>query len=216
VTTPRQAPKAKISGPKRDGRHVRGDRSRAVVLKHALQIASIEGIDGVTLGRLATDVAVSKGNLATLFGTREALQLATLDAAANIFREAIIERVPPTLPAVERLTRVNDAWFTYARGDVFVGGCLIHSTANEYRAKPGVVRDRAKDYYVLWRDYIADLSRRGQAEGTIRRDVDSLDVTLELMGYQQIANTNRLLDTESGVFDRIWKIARERIASLKT
>jgi AcrR family transcriptional regulator len=214
VTTRRQAPKQRISAPKRDGRNVRGDRSRAVVLKRALQIASIEGIDGVTLGRLAADAAVSKGNLATLFGTREALQLATLDAAANIFREAVIEGVSPALGALERLMLVNDAWFNYARGDVFAGGCLIYATANEYRAKPGVVRDRAKDYYVRWRDYIAGVIRRGQAEGTIRRDVDALDVTLELMGYHQIANTNRLLDTESGAFDRIRKIARERIASL--
>ena len=74
-----------------DGRRARGDASRRVVLESAVDLASIDGLDGLTIGRLAAAANVSKSNVATLFGTKERLQLATVDAAAQRFRETVLE-----------------------------------------------------------------------------------------------------------------------------
>ena len=106
-----------------DGRRVRGDASRRIVLTSAADLASVEGLDGLSIGRLATAANVSKSGVATLFGTKERLQLATVEAAAQRFREAVMlpARVEPR--GIRRIALLLDLWIAYSRDRVFPGGC---------------------------------------------------------------------------------------------
>lgn len=201
---------------RRDGRHARGDRSRALVLERSMRIASVEGLEGLTLGRLAADVAVSKGNLVTLFGTKEALQIATLDAAVGVFITHVIAPSEGVVAPLARLRAVNDAFFAYVTSGVFPGGCVLYATANEYRAKPGPLRDHALRYYDMWYAYLLDLVQRARDAGEIVAGADPSTVTFELMAFQQAANTARLLDRGDEAVARAAALTRARLDALAT
>src|SRR5262245_66404248 len=94
-----------------DGRLLRGARSRQAILSHAVDVASLEGLTGLTIGRLASDLGVSKSNVQTLFGTKENLQVATAEFAREAFLAAVVHPAlaepPPRLPAL------TEAWLAY-------------------------------------------------------------------------------------------------------
>jgi AcrR family transcriptional regulator len=115
--------------------------SRSAAVKAAVDLASVEGLEGITIGRLATALGMSKSGLIGRFGDKEALQRAVLAAAVERFTEAVwrpAERAEPGLPRLEALI---DAWIAYLRDDVFPGGCFVTTASVEYDARPGPLRD---------------------------------------------------------------------------
>ena len=137
-----------------DGRRVRGDASRRIVLASAADLASVDGLDGLSIGRLATAANVSKSGVATLFGTKERLQLATVEAAAQRFREAVMfpARVEPR--GIRRIALLLDLWIAYSRDRVFPGGCFFAAAAADLDAKPGPVHDAVALAFDSWGDYV--------------------------------------------------------------
>ena len=105
-----------------------GERSRQAILATAARLASTHGIERLSIGDLATEVGMSKSGLYAHFGSKEELQLATIDAAEDIFNEVVIEpaaSAPPGLPSVLAL---SDAFIDHLRDKVFPGGCACHAT----------------------------------------------------------------------------------------
>src|SRR5688572_21907003 len=98
-----------------DGRRVRGDASRRLILEHATDLASVEGLDGLTIGRLAAASGVSKSSIATLFGNKEALQLAAVDAAAAVFREVVVEPARTRPRGIQRVSALLRGALDYSR-----------------------------------------------------------------------------------------------------
>jgi len=78
-----------VSNGAHDRRLLRGAQSRQAIVRHAVDVASLEGLDGLSFGRLATDLGVSKGGIQTLFGTKENLQVAVIECAREEFGEAV-------------------------------------------------------------------------------------------------------------------------------
>lgn len=123
-----------------DGRLVRGARSRGAALALAVNIASVDGLDGLSIGGLAAESGLSKSGIVALFGTKVELQLATIAAAREIF---VAEVVEPTLAepgGVARLERLVSTWLDYSRTRVFAGGCFFAAGIAEVGSKPGPVR----------------------------------------------------------------------------
>lgn len=123
-----------------DGRRQRGERARAQVLEHATAIASTDGLEGLTIGRLATDAGVGKGNIQVLFGDKETLQLATLDAGVVHYREMVVEPALALESPLARLRALTDGWFDYVASGASPGGCFVCAASYEYRARPGAIR----------------------------------------------------------------------------
>jgi len=173
-----------------DGRKMRGERSRARVLKHAGLVASTEGLDGLTFGRLADDLGMSKANLA-------ALQLATLDAAMECF---ITRAVAPALrkrSALARLRALCDCWFDFVGSRTYPGGCFMYGTANEFAARPGPLRDRVMERFAQWRNLLASNAREAIDCGELPRDEHPGDLVCRLLALQQGANLAILLDDDA-------------------
>jgi AcrR family transcriptional regulator len=125
-----------------DGRRVRGDANRARVLRLAADMASEEGLEGLTLSRLAQDLGISRSNVHALFGgSKQELQLATVAAARARFVEAVVQPVIGRPPGLERLRGLLDSWCDYIEEDVFVGGCFVLHGLFEFGRRPGPVRD---------------------------------------------------------------------------
>ncbi|MBN3931620.1 TetR/AcrR family transcriptional regulator [Streptomyces verrucosisporus] len=183
-TFPTRGGKAPIT----DKRLLRGARTRETVLRRAIDIASLEGLDNVSFGRLATDTGMSKAGIQTLFRTKETLQLATLDHARDMFIDAVI-RPSRTAPAgVERLRSLIEHWITYAETPLFEGGCLLVANMAHFDSKPGPVRDAVFRIQREWLDVIERELRHAVA----RHETAELDVDLAVF---QIDAVLRAADT---------------------
>ncbi len=150
-----------------DGRLLRGARSRQTILRHAVDVASLEGLTGLTIGRLATDLGVSKSNVQTLFRTKENLQLATAEFARETFRAAVVQPALLASPGTQRLRALTEAWLDYVQEPLFPGGCFWAATLPDFDSRPGPVRDTLARHQQEWRTLIATELRHAVTAGEI-------------------------------------------------
>ncbi|MGW5751881.1 TetR/AcrR family transcriptional regulator [Nocardia rhamnosiphila] len=150
-----------------DQRLLKGARSRAAIARRAADVASVEGLAGVSLGRLAADLGISKSGIATLFKTKEALQLAAIRAGRDVFVEQIITpalRVPRGLPRVRMLV---ERWLGYITDPVFPGGCFRAAVLAEFDSRPGPVRDAVAADHEDWMTFLTEEIRKAQEMGEL-------------------------------------------------
>ena len=192
-----------------DGRRLRGDASRRVVLERAVDLASVEGLDGLSIGRIATAAHVSKSGVATLFGTKERLQLATVDAAAQRFREAVLEpaRVEPR--GIRRIVALLDAWIAYSRDRVFPGGCFFAAALADFDAKPGPVRDAIAAAYRSWNDYLRVALGYAIDQQELHPDTDAALLAFEFTSLLDGANARSVMSGSSEPYG----LARRAVAA---
>jgi AcrR family transcriptional regulator len=167
------------------------------VLESALRIASVQGLDGVTFGQVADAVKISKGHLAQQFGDREALQLATLDAALGVFTSHVGERAEAAPTAHEKLRRYCLGWFDYVENRILPGGCLITAASSEFRTIAGPVRDRVIAFRERRREYLsAAIKTVVEESGGRPRKGEVDDLVNQIFAYQAGANVASLLEDE--------------------
>src|SRR3954470_14264682 len=128
-----------------------GRRSREKILLAAASLATVEGIDGLSIGRLADHIGMSKSGLYAHFGSKEELQLAAIDAAEEIFAEAVILPAREPEGAFDRLEALCDHFLRYLEEPVFPGGCFFASAAAELDTHPGPVKERLAESLSGWR-----------------------------------------------------------------
>lgn len=157
-----------------DRRLLRGAQSRRTVVRHAIDVASLEGLDGLSLGRLAADLGLSKSGVQTLFGTKENLQLAVAESAREVFEEAVIRPAWSQPPGMARLLALVGRWIAYAEEPLFPGGCFWAANLPVFDSRPGPVRDTLASQQQAWRNLIAAETRRAAGAGQI----DDLDADL--------------------------------------
>ncbi|HEX8188504.1 MAG TPA: helix-turn-helix domain-containing protein, partial [Pyrinomonadaceae bacterium] len=123
-------------------RRAHGERTRQAILEAAVDIASEEGLEGLTIGRLAAELSMSKSGLFAHFGSKEELQLATVEAARDVFVREVVRPAFGAPRGLARLWQLCDVWLGYVRREVFRGGCFFAAAAAEFDGRPGAVRDR--------------------------------------------------------------------------
>ena len=193
-----------------DGRIRRGDRTRREVLRVAVDIASVEGLDGLSIGRLATELGLSKSGLIGHFGSKEELQLATIRAARAIFARSVIEPALEQPPGLAQVRALIDAWLTYSSDRRFPGGCFFARASHEYAARPGAVRDALAVVDQEWLGLLEESVRAAQAVGEIAPDADAAQLPYELDAYLDFANLRSLLG-RPGVYEQAARAVRERL-----
>src|SRR5829696_6195102 len=134
------------------GRRTRsdGERSRKAILDAAGQLATVEGLEGLTIGRLADHIGMSKSGLYAHFGSKEELQLATVAAAEQVFDADVIAPAQAFDPGLARLNAYCERFFSHIERGVFPGGCFFVSVITEFDTRPGRVRDRVAAYIGEW------------------------------------------------------------------
>lgn len=161
-----------------DKRLLRGARSRQLVLRQAVDTASLDGLEGLSFGKLATDTGLSKAGVQTLFKTKETLQLAALDFARDMFIDAVIRPARAQPHGVQRLRALIEFWIVYAQTPLFAGGCYRVANMSEFDSRPGPVRDAlVRDQ----RDWMAIMA------GELRYAVDAgeiADLDIDLATFQ--------------------------------
>ncbi|WP_406165232.1 TetR/AcrR family transcriptional regulator [Streptomyces sp. NBC_00996] len=162
--------------------------TRDRIIESALALASAEGLEGLTIGRLATGLEMSKAGVIGHFGSKEGLQLAVLDAAVERFRLRVPARAVGARPGTERLARAFGEWIDYMAEDEGHGGCFLTSVASEFDGRPGPVRDAVLEALAAWSAYVASelTTAVDNRELPERTDVDQL--VFELNGTALAAN----------------------------
>ena len=194
---------------------MKGERTRQTILERAVDIASLEGLEGLTIGRLAEDLGMSKSGLFAHFGSKEELQLATLQAASEryieeIFRPALkVERGYPRLMAICR------AWISYLKRGVFQGGCFFAAASFEFDGRPGPVRDAIAKNMNEWVAALEKAVKMAQDEGHIDPNIDPAQLAFELNSLFFGANFSYQLRDDKKALDRALEAIEHRLEALR-
>ncbi len=186
--------------PPSDGRRARGLRSREATLERAVQIASVEGLEGLTIGALAADLGVNKSSVFASFGSKEELQLATLAVARAILVEQVVVPALPVQEGEARLAAIGDAWFDYLGSDVFAGGCFLTAASAEMDGRPGRVRDAVRAVMREWLAILTATIDAAVARGEFRGETAPTALAFRLNALGMAANWQRqLFEDPTGV-----------------
>jgi AcrR family transcriptional regulator len=180
--------------------------TRAAILDRAVDLASEEGLEGLTIGRLAAEMEMSKSGLFGHFGSKEELQLAAVDAAARRFTDEVVSPAMDAPAGAERLHALCDGYIGYMERQVFPGGCFWGAVTPEFDDRPGPVRDKIRDLMAAW---IGLLEREAAAAGV----EDPSQLAFELLAIAQGANTGSRLFDDSAAFAHA-RTAIERLLPL--
>lgn len=172
-----------------DGRRVRGERTRRRIMREAVGIGSREGLEGLTIGRLAEVTGVSKSGLFAHFGSKRELQLETVEAARRIFIEEVVLPGAQAEPGIERLRATLAAWLSYFERDVFSGGCFFQAASLEFDDRPGPVQDRVRQVMAEWLGLLEGLAK----EAEVVKEVDAAQLAFELHAIGLAVNWQRQL-----------------------
>ena len=186
--------------PRRSATQVAG--SRSATLKAAVRVASLDGLEGLTIGRLAADLNMSKSGLIGRFGNKEELQLATLGRAIEIFTREVWLPAEQEPPGRARLLALCDAWLGHFRRGVFPGGCFLTTASVEFDARPGPVRDAIAATMRRWLRLLESELQTARDAGEIAPDIDPADAAFELNALASGASIAFQLHGDEEALDR--------------
>jgi len=193
-----------------------GERSRNAILREAGQLATVEGISGLSISRLAAAVGMSKSGLFAHFGSKEELQVATVEAARAVFTEQVVEPALAAPTGLERLRQLGENFLRYVAGGLYPGGCFFASVAAEMAMRPGPVRDGAVQVLDEFARHVETAIRDAQAEGAIDASEDAGQLAFELDAYLSHANAQFAVSHESAPISRARRAVEGRIAAAAT
>ncbi len=177
------------------------------ILDAAMRLASVDGIHGLSIGKLAAELGVSKSGLYAHFGSKLDLQLETIEAAgALITREVIEPATAGAAPGRTRLERLCEAYLSYVERRVFPGGCFFAALTAEADAQSGPVHDAVVAVIRGWLVLLEQSAREAKDLGEVREDVDVEQLAFELHALLENANYLFIL------FDDAEQIRRARHA----
>ncbi len=189
-----------------------GIRTRRAILAEAVSLATVKGLEGLSIGDLAKALGISKSGLYAHFGSKEGLQLATVDEAERIFNLEVIDpagQVPG--PGLPRLMAVCDRFFEHLRRHTFPGGCFFASAALEMGTRPGPVKDRVREFQQRFTGLIRRYAQEAQTLGQLPADEDITLLVFELNGAILAANANFVMTDDPAVLDIAQRAVRRRL-----
>jgi len=194
---------------------MKGGRTRNAILERAADLASLEGLEGLTIGRLADELKMSKSGLFAHFGSKEELQLATIELARERFREEVYAPALRAERGYPRLVAICRAWLDYIRRDVFTGGCFFAAASFEFDGRPGKVRDVIATSMDEWIGAIEKAVQLAQEEGHLARSVAPAQLAFEINAIFFGANFAYNMRHDSRSIDRAWAAIETRLESLR-
>jgi AcrR family transcriptional regulator len=192
-----------------------GERTRDAIVREAVSLATLDGLEGLSIGNLAHALDMSKSGVYAHFGSKQDLQLATVDEAGRIFHAQVIEPALQASPGLGQLVAVCDAFFDYLARRTFPGGCFFAAAVLEMGSRPGPVKEQVAAFQAGFTDLVrqfavAALERHELPEG---EDPDAL--TFELGGIILAANATFVLRQDPAVLDMARQIVRRRLGLVR-
>jgi AcrR family transcriptional regulator len=187
--------------------------TRSAVTDAAVDRASVDGLEGLTIGGLAGEVEMRKSSVFSLFGSKEGLQRAALDAAIRQFRDEVWNPVADEAPGLERLLALCDSWLSYHEREVLPGGCFMTTATVEFDARPGPLHDAVAETVDRW---LSTLEREATAAieaGELPPGTDPADVAFQLNALAAAASYGFQLSRDPEVFARARRSMRRTLGA---
>jgi AcrR family transcriptional regulator len=190
--------------PERSNRRRRsdGERTRRAILLAAAELATVEGLDGLSIGRLAKAIGMSKSGLYAHFGSKAELQLAAIETAGGIFAEEVVRPALSEPEGVARLRGICEAFLGHVERRVFPGGCFFASAASELDTRPGPVTERVAAFQLEWMRTLERLVGEAQERGEIDDEADAAQLAFELNALLLGANASFVLHGDASALER--------------
>jgi len=157
----------------------KGANTREAILARAYALACVNGLEGLTIGAVATQVGMSKSGVFAHFGSREDLQLATLDLGGELFIQDVLVPALKQERGLARLRAIFANWAEWVRHEED-GGCLFLAAATEYDDRPGAIRDCLLRQECAWREQLAQAVRQAVATGELDADTEPEQFAFEM------------------------------------
>ena len=180
-------------------------------MREAVSLATLDGLDGLSIGNLADALEMSKSGVYAHFGSKQELQLATVDEAGRIFQLEVIGPAMAAPTAVARLVAVCDAFFDHLERRTFPGGCFFAGAALEMGTRPGRVKDRVAAFQTAFHQLLQQLAAAAVRHGDLAADEDPADLAFELNGIILAADSNFVLHDDPGALAIARKVVRRRL-----
>ena len=193
----------------------KGQRTRNSILETAAALATEEGLEPLSIGRLAEETGMSKSGLFAHFGSKEELQLATVEYAAALFVAEVIEPARSAPRGLARIWALCDHMIGYSERQVFPGGCFFAATSFEFNNRPGPVRDRIEEMIRSWLSYLEHAVEQAQEAGELNPNASAREVAFQLDAFAQASNAQYQLFRDPQVFDDARRAIQERLESLR-
>ena len=194
---------------------MKGERTKQGILERAVDIASVEGLEGLTIGRLAEELKMSKSGLFAHFGSKEELQLATVEAARERFVDEMFRPALKAPRGYPRLLAICKSWLEYIRRGVFPGGCFFAAASFEFDGRPGAIRDAVQNAMDVWLDALENAIKMAKDEGHLAADVDVKQLAFEINALFFGANFSYQMRDDKRALGRAWKAIEHRLESLR-
>jgi AcrR family transcriptional regulator len=188
-------------------------QTRTAVTEAAVDRASVEGLEGLTVGGLAGEVEMRKSSVFSLFGSKQELQLATLEAAVESFKEEVWGPVANRRPGLPRLLALCDSWLAYHERGVMPGGCFLTTATIEFDARPGPLRDAVADTMEGWFGVLEREVARAVEAGELPADTEPADVAFQLNALAAAASYGFHLSGDGEVFARARRSMRRALGA---
>jgi AcrR family transcriptional regulator len=194
----------------------RGLRTREAILASAVNIASVHGLEGLTVGSLATQLRMSKSGLFAHFGSKEDLQLATIEVARQIFIDKVTRPAIAAPKGLPRLWGLINQWLVLVEKRVFSGGCFFSAASFEFDSKRGVVHDRIAAIMREWMDVLTRAVEQAQKAGHIGAKVNPTRLAFEIHGVAMGAHWAHQLLDDKQAYSRARATVLEKLRSIAT
>ena len=188
-----------------------GERTREAIVREAVSLATVDGLEGLSIGNLAGALDMSKSGIYAHFGSKQDLQLATVDEAGRIFQSEVIDPALAAAPGLAQLVAVCDAFFDHLSRRTFPGGCFFAGAVLEMGTRPGPVKERIADFQAGFTGLIRGFVVVAREQHELPADEDPDALTFELNGIILAANSNFVLRQDPATLNMARNIIRRRL-----
>lgn len=188
-----------------------GERTRRAILREAASLATVEGLEGLSIGNLAAALGMSKSGLYAHFGSKQELQLSTIDEARAIFWRDVVEQAEAAEPGLAQVLALADAYFAHISSGTFPGGCFFVGASSEMGTRPGPLKDRVVEFALDFATVIRGFLEAAVERGEVSPDDDLEQLTFELNGIFVAANINYVMSRDPAVLELASRVLRRRL-----
>ena len=191
-----------------------GERTREAIVREAVSLATLDGLEGLSIGNLASALDMSKSGIYAHFGSKQELQLATVDEAGRIFQAEVIEPALAAASGLAQLVTLCDAFFDHLLRRTFPGGCFFAGAALEMGTRPGPVKEQIAAFQGRLTALIRQFVVTALEQHELPTDEDPEALTFELNGIILAANTNFVLRDDAATLTMARNVVRRRLGAI--
>jgi AcrR family transcriptional regulator len=189
-----------------------GERTRSAILRAAASLATVDGLEGLSIGHLAAAIGMSKSGLYAHFGSKQELQLATVQEAGRIFADEVVQPALAAPPGLAQLAAVCEAFFEHLRRRTFPGGCFFAGAALEMGTRPGPVKEAVAGFQAGFVDLLRGFAATAIEQNQLPSGEDPDQLAFELNGICLAADANFVLHDDPAVLDLARQVVRRRLS----